>query len=185
MSKEKYCANILRYYSILVEYEGNEDKLNVPLPLEEPETFAHWRQRVLGDDVSNVRVYMPIEFQGNTLISTIQNKIDSKHIANIFNNLRKEKNVQTKVAIDEAITNAREIFTTFPINKLKEIAEDLEFTLEEPVSVFLEKYIRDNSEVKTEELIEKLLKLYNDAVHAFRVLRNKNQLQSEPTNDEA
>ncbi len=184
MSKEKYCTNILRYYSILVEYEGNEDKLNVPLPLEEPETFAHWRQRVLGNDVSDVKVYMPIEFQGKTLISTIQNKIDSRHIANIFNNLRKEKNGQIKVAIEEAVIKNREIFTTFPIDTLEEIVEDLEFTLEEPVNEFLEKYIQDNSEVKTEELIEKLLKLYNDAVHEFRVLRNKNQPPSEPTNDE-
>lgn len=176
MSKEKYCANILRYYSMLVEYEGNEDKLNVPLPLEETETLAHWRQRVLGEDVSDVKVYLPIDVPGNTLISTIQNKIDSRHVANIFNNLRKEKNGQIKVAVDEAIKTTRKTFTTFPIDTLEEIVEDLELTLEEPVSEFLEKYIQNNSEVKTEELIEKLVWLYNEATRQFRL---SNQLSSD------
>lgn len=177
MSKEKYCANILRYYSILVEYKGDEDKVNVPLPIEKSETLAHWKQRVLGSDVSDVKVYMPIDISGNTLLSTIQNKIDSRHIARIFNNLRKEKNQEKEIAVEKT----KQKFTKFSIQKLEEIVDDLEFTLEEPVREFLEKYMQDNSEVKTEELIEKLVKLYNEAARQFRL---SNQLPTDKKSNE-
>lgn len=194
MSKEKYCARILNSYYILVDYEGDAHRINAPSPLEEPETIAHWKQRVLGNDVSDVKIYFPMDFPGNTLISTIQNKIDSWHVEKVFNNLRKEKNDEIKalktekekektIAVDNAVKQAEIKFTTFSKDTLEKIIENLDITLEKPVDNFLEKYMQENSDVKTEEMIEKLVRLYNEAARQFRLLDQKHQTSNGKKND--
>jgi hypothetical protein len=177
MSKEKYCARILNSYSILVDYEGEVDRVNVPSPLDESETFAHWKHRVLGEDIYDVKIYIPQDIPGKTLISTVQNKIDSRHVEKVFDRLRKDKNDEKKQAIDKAIQETEIKYTTFSTGTLEEIIENLDLTLENPVKDFLNKYMQENLDVKTEELIEKLVILYNEAARQFRLLDRQSKLQ--------
>ncbi len=82
--KLQYCKRILNTYSILVNYEGDVDRENVPAPLNESETFHRWKKRVLGDNVSNVSVYAAYTPRGNTTIKSLQMASQTEHIIRLY-----------------------------------------------------------------------------------------------------
>lgn len=64
---------ILQEYSILVVFDGLPAWKRVPSKLEDEarETFAQWKKRVLGQDVTNVRVFLAVEPAGQSLVRNI------------------------------------------------------------------------------------------------------------------
>jgi len=103
-SKEIYCYRILKAYSLIVDFDGIPDRQNVPSPLD-GETYGQWQNRVLGDNVSNVVLYSPDQPRGNTLISTLQNRANAKHLKKIFRAVRKLKTRQKKSPVHKTNEN--------------------------------------------------------------------------------
>ncbi len=175
MSKERYCARIFNTYGILVDYEGDihKNRQNVEGPIDEPETFARWKNRVLGD-VTDVVVYVPNEdIAGNTLISTIkERKINSNHIKKIFNYLNREKRKSVLIAIEETSNK----YENFSIDALETVLSDLNEELQSSVNEYFESYIEKNINTSkgTEELVRDLVIVYNKAASDFRRLADLN-----------
>jgi hypothetical protein len=91
---------ILKKYSMLVDFEGEPRTKNIPNPVVK-ETFKQWKERVLGESVTDVVVYMPDRPRNNTLVNTLQNKTNAERIENIFRSIEKAKDQQKREAIEE------------------------------------------------------------------------------------
>lgn len=65
MKKEEYCYRILKAYSLIVDFDGEPHRINVPSPIDADETLAQWRSRVLGPDATNVVFYQPTQSAPN------------------------------------------------------------------------------------------------------------------------
>jgi hypothetical protein len=89
-SKESYCYRILKSHSLIVDFNGEPRLKNVPSIIE-GETFKKWKERVLGDEVTDVVIYAPIVPAQHTKVSTLQNLSTAQHLENIFTAFGKAK----------------------------------------------------------------------------------------------
>ncbi len=74
MTKEhrKFQSSVLRFYDFYIEFVGDIPKhVERPIPGKSKESFAVWKKRVLGSDVSDVCVYRPVIVDGRTRLSTL------------------------------------------------------------------------------------------------------------------
>lgn len=105
MSDTTYSRRILRTYGLLVDFEGKPRLKNVPSPLEgrkaAKETMEKWTQRVLGDEVSKVRVYRPVRVQNETLVSSITNTHDATLLQEIVRGAVRKKAKSAKEKIQD------------------------------------------------------------------------------------
>lgn len=180
-SKEAICYQILKKYSLIVDFEGEPALANVPEP-EEKETYNDWKNRVLGDDISNVVLYAPIPSpRGNTLISTLQLQVGASHLKEIFNVINETRIEQKKSAVKIAIKKTKIEFTSFQKGTLECLISDSEQEFEKPVRDFLDRFLKKTApNIDAEEIVGELLESYNDAVCRFRVESAKcDRLQSE------
>lgn len=71
MNKHNYCRRIMEVYGVIVDFEGNIARTNVPGPIDENETLKGWTNRVLGDDVDDVSFSLQHTYAPQTRMSTI------------------------------------------------------------------------------------------------------------------
>lgn len=180
MSKEAVCYQIFKKYSMIVNFEGEPATGNF-FELDEDETFACWKKRVLGDNVSNVVLYAPLIKSpgGNTLISTLQHKVGSDHLNKIFKLIINEQGEQKRSSVKKAIKKTKNSLTSFPKETLKGAAS--EEVLEEPVRAFIDRFLKESpTNIDAVKIVDELLKSYNQAVSSFRAEKAKcDRLQSE------
>jgi len=100
MNKEKYCRRILDVYGLLVDFDGDVGRSNVPGPIDKNETAKSWIKRVLGSNVNDVIFYVPFDYYGQTRINSI--KSDSTEAAKYVRNmLNKTLSTKTQSFKDE------------------------------------------------------------------------------------
>lgn len=103
MSDPQYSLRILKAYGFLVEFEGAPRLKNVPSPQEGKkgtnETLKQWQARVLGDEVSKVRIYRPVKVTGDTLIKDLEESHDGSFIKDVIACAvrKKEKSARQKI----------------------------------------------------------------------------------------
>jgi hypothetical protein len=68
-AKERYCYQILKSHSVVVDFDGQPHLTKVP-SIVEGETFKQWK-RVLGPDVENVVIYGPYEPKPQTRMHNV------------------------------------------------------------------------------------------------------------------
>ena len=71
MNKHNYCRRIMEVYGVIVDFEGDISRTNVPGPVDENETLKGWTNRVLGDDVYDVSFSLQYTYAPQTRMSTI------------------------------------------------------------------------------------------------------------------
>lgn len=103
MNKHNYCRRIMEVYGVIVDFEGNITRTNVPGPIDENETLKGWTNRVLGDDVENVSFSLQHTYAPQTRMSTI---IDDSHDAaqqakKILKNTVKNKTDRLKEELEQ------------------------------------------------------------------------------------
>lgn len=59
-NKVDYCRRILNTYSLIVDFDGEPPRVNVPRPID-GETFSAWKNRILGPEVENIVLYVPYQ----------------------------------------------------------------------------------------------------------------------------
>ncbi|AVO31016.1 hypothetical protein U0039_07140 [Stenotrophomonas maltophilia] len=105
MSDTTYSHRILKTYGLLVDFEGKPRLKNVPSPLtgqkKAKETMEKWTQRVLGDEVSKVRVYRPARVKSDTLIASLTDTHDAKLVRDIVRGAVRKKSKSAKAKIEE------------------------------------------------------------------------------------
>ncbi len=172
-TKEKYCYRILKSYSLLVDFDGQPDRENVPSPLDKNETFGQWKKRVLGANIDGVTVYGPIEVNDRTRINTLQSNFNAEHIGNIFKFQDKVKNKQNKIAVSTAIESTEKKYSTVSKDTLEDLISGYGGILEPSVKEFFDRYLEKTEDgIDAEELIGQLLKSYNDLIRQYRERRN-------------
>ncbi|MBB1506235.1 hypothetical protein H5203_12175 [Pseudoalteromonas sp. SG41-1] len=103
MNKHNYCRRIMEVYGVIVDFEGNIARTNVPGPIDENETLKGWTNRVLGDDVDDVSFSLQHTYAPQTRMSTI---IDDSHDAaqqakKILKNTVKNKTDRLKEELEQ------------------------------------------------------------------------------------
>lgn len=170
-SKEDYCYRILKKYSMLVDFEGTPHRKTVPDPRpEDNETYKQWKERVLGNAVSDVTLYAPIvDPASQTRIATLQSQASADHLEKMFNSFAKAKETQRKTAINAAVVNTEKKYESFSKETLEDIVAEFDENLEPSVEEFFNRFLNDtNPDINTEELMRALIKTYNNVVRQYR-----------------
>jgi len=173
-SKEEYCFRVLRKYGLIVDFDGEVHRMNVPEPLDgDDETLTRWIQRVLGPDVSNVVVYLPESAAGMRKIKNLQLKVNAQHLQGLLRAQAKVKNAQAEVKTEKAVEKVEHLFSTFPKETIQDLLDELGDSLEPSVQAFFERQIDDSpDDIPTEDLLRKLINSYNDVAREFRRLNS-------------
>ena len=169
-AKDDYCYRILKTYSLLVDYDGKCNRVNVPSPID-GETFKAWKKRVLGAATSEVKVFSPITPAPQTKISTLQNVASGEHFERMFNARQREMSVKMTVAVGDAVVRAEQKFSSIPKDTLRDLVQEKGFDLEPSVKQFFDKFDDEvGQDIDIERLLKKLIHNYNNAV---RYAKNK------------
>lgn len=169
-NKEEYCFRVMRKYGLLVDFEGEPSKTNVPDLLEgNDETMAHWFKRVLGPDVQNVVVYYPEEIDGKRKLARVQNMVGSAHLRQVVRAQAKVKDAQAEVKKEKAVEKVERQLSTFSKDTLEDHLAELGDGLEESVKEFFQRQINNSSDdIDAGLLLKELIKHYNDVACALR-----------------
>lgn len=164
-TKETFCSHILKKYGLLVNFDGEHPSGWVPDPVDR-ETFGQWKQRVLGDDVENISVYVPVTTTSSrTLVSTVQHQSNAGHLSAIFGNITDSQASARKNAVEKVATKTKKIFTGLPRETLQDLVLELKHDLA-PASIhFMQKFVDGSeTEVSVEDLFRELLIAYDRVV---------------------
>lgn len=179
-SKEYFCYQILKKHSLIVDFDGKPAQGKIS-EFDPDETYACWKKRVLGDDVSNVVLYSPIErLAGKTKMSTLQSKAGAESFEKVFREIIKAEKERAKSTLARVVENIVREYTTYPLSALEDLVAASNEALEPSVSEFVDSLLMSEKDAGVEEIIGALLKTYNDAVRSYRAESAKcDQLQSE------
>lgn len=168
-AKIKFCKNILRQYNILVDFDGTPPD-TVAKPIEN-ETFASWKKRIFEDSDMHVRVYQPLEPNGNTRLLTLQVKSNAGHVKEIIKEVRKDIKAKNNAELHERIKEAKDEArkeikiknTTEYRQRIKEVKKEVQHaiktqsdaTLNNKIAEFKKDYATYSSE-SIEEIVYEL-----------------------------
>jgi hypothetical protein len=178
------CIKILNNYDILVDFEGT-CKEGFGKGKKDNETLSTWKNRVLGPDARNVRIYRPVNVPAHTKIKTLREESAGSRIKKILYEVSRMKEAELKGKIskreqelmdeiNQEHQNEKEAlikrYTTVATNTLSDVVANFKDTLEPSVKEFFDKFLKDDSrsEIDIEELLTELTKRYNAAVRTFR-----------------
>lgn len=193
-NKQKYILKILRKYGILVNFTGETSKQNLPSKVE-GENFNQWTTRVLGNDASDLQVYMPAQPHGNSSIERMSDASDIDFLKDILrSSLRmKDKEMQDELELaeqehkervkaqrsklnkqkEEEIKKTREAFATIGADTLSDILDEIG-DLRPSVREFLTGFITsDKTNINIRTLLTELVTHHNNAAIAVQELREK------------
>ena len=167
-SKENYCYRIMNSHSLIVDFKGTPSRVKVPA-VKDGETFKQWKKQVLGDEVTNVVVYIPEEPAPQTKIKTLQNWSGTQHLRQIFKAFGKSKDIKKNEAVESAKNEVEHTFVTFPRDTLDELLDEHGNSLEPSVRDFFQRFLAKTEEdIDTEVLLRDLIVSYNNIVRMFR-----------------
>lgn len=167
-AKKKYIYRILREYSILVNYEGDVKRINVPSSVDD-ETFKQWQKRILGNEVTEVEVFVPFPFAPQTKMKNVKATADAKFFKRVISNLRRVQNSIRKADIINAEDSTVSRYTNFSKHALEGILDDLGNELEPSVVEFFQTFSREtDDDIDVKDFIRELIMSYNHVVKVVR-----------------
>jgi vacuolar-type H+-ATPase subunit H len=153
MSNTTYSHRILRTYGLLVDFEGEPHRSNVPSPLEgrkaAKETMEQWTQRVLGNEVSKVRIYRPTRVKGDTLLFGLTESHDATLVLEIVRCAVRKKGESAKEKIQEIEETLKST-----VQERRARVRELRNSFEEEYSEKLGEIMRENAFLPLDELQE-------------------------------
>lgn len=169
-NKEEYCFRVMRKYGLLVDFDGEPSKTNVPDPLEDnDETMAHWFKRVLGPDVQDVVVYCPEAIDGKRKLARVQNMVGSAHLRQVVRAQAKVKDAQAEVKKEKAVERVERQLSTFSKDTIEDHLAELGDGLEASVKEFFQRQINNSpGDIDAGLLLKELIKHSNDVACALR-----------------
>ncbi|MDP2367959.1 hypothetical protein [Rhodoferax sp.] len=171
--KIQYQYRIFKKYSILVDFDGEPRRENVPAAVE-GETFKHWRLRVLGDGVTNLTVFGPhIPAQQTTMVG-LKKWADNESLERMFGNLANEKNRVRKEGT-ERVKAVERSFVGFSKNTLAVLLDELGDSLEGATKEFFGNFQNStDADIDTEQMLRELILKFNTGVRQLRVANAAN-----------
>lgn len=167
-SKDIYCYRVMKAYSLVVNFDGDIQRVNVPSPVKE-ETFKHWKDRVFGKGVANLTVYKPTTPAPQTKMKNLQSDGGVGHLDRVFRALEREKRSEKVAAVDSAVAGAEKRFSTIPKDMLEDILIDPDVPLDPAVEEFLRRFAnQDGADVDLETFLRAMMQTYNEAARTLR-----------------
>ena len=167
-SKNDYIRRILNSHGIIIDFEGTPRKTNIPKESIKDETFKKWKDRVLGQDVTNVVCYGPIKYDQRTKIDRIKEEANASHIKTILRTVKRTEKTKKEEAITKEKEEANKKAITIPLDDLKDIVNEMEKKLRPSVYGAMIEYIETNQSkekyLTIQDLFAELLSRYNFAV---------------------
>jgi hypothetical protein len=164
--KDLYRYRILKEHSVLVDFEGTVERTNVPAQ-KDRETFKQWTKRVLGDNVSDVRVMAWYEPDPREQMKKLREFSRADVVERMIKATRQDGKANEKAAVYED----RHKFTTFPRQSLEDVRDELVDTLEPPVKDLIQNLLKSSGDdIEFDVLLRELILKYNDTVRAAREL---------------
>ncbi|RUM53667.1 MAG: hypothetical protein DSY85_08590 [Marinomonas sp.] len=190
-------SRLLTKYGVLVEdIDGYVEELDrVPHAVPD-ETFKQWKERLFGENVPDMAIYVPWIPAQQTRMSTLKDICASEHILRAMKEYRAlsqdeadsvaedarrqlkeaKKQVSNVEASKKDLENqlaekdkALKAINTIPIEMLEDLFTDLGDDVQPSVKEFMERYLEeDHAELDTRKLLAQLLGLYNRAVAQYR-----------------
>ncbi|MCE1225208.1 MAG: hypothetical protein LWW87_01840 [Geobacteraceae bacterium] len=171
-SKETYCYRILKTYSLIVDFDGEPMRENVPSPVQ-GETFRQWKKRVFGDAINDVVVYIPTVPSPTKRISTLQNVASAEHLEKIFGKIKRDSKSDKNDAVAAAKEQTKKEYISFPKETLESYLDEFGDTLEVSVRETLKRFAESvDSGVDSEKLVKELIEKYNKAVKRYRSIQS-------------
>ncbi|TAL90255.1 MAG: hypothetical protein EPN62_08510 [Candidimonas sp.] len=193
-NKQKYILKILRKYGVLVSFTGELSKQNLPSKIE-GEKFNQWIIRVLGNEASDIQIYMPIQPHGGRSMDRMSDESDIDFLKDI---LRSSLQMKDKEMLDELesmeqeykervkaqrsnlikkkeeeVNQAREEFATIGTDTLSDILNEVD-DLQPSIREFLTGFITNNKDnIDIRKLLTELVTLHNKAAIAVQMLKDK------------
>ena len=167
-SKDQYVLRILKTYSILVDYDGETGKTNVPSPVD-AETFGKWRTRVFGSNVTGVTVFAPMIPAAQKSMTKLQDEACATNFVRVIRDISREKDAKKEIAVNETLESAAARYSTFPQDALGDILDELEHVLEPSVEEFFQRWTGSHpGDIDVESMLRALINSYNNAVKLSR-----------------
>lgn len=170
-AKERYCYQILKSHSVVVDFDGQPHLTKVP-GIVEGETFKQWKMRVLGPDVENVVIYGPYEPTPQTRMHNVRAVNSASNVERMFRAFGKIKDNKKQKAIDNAIADTTARFSVVPRETLEDLIAEKKHSLKPSVQDFFNRFIESNSKseenISIEKLLNELIDNYNKVAKIFR-----------------
>lgn len=167
--KDTYRYRIMKSHSILVDFDGAPNRINVPAPLSERETWKQWTQRVLGNKISNAKILVPVTPQPSTQMKTLREKVSAEMVRSMFSAMRHDTKITQQEAVQGAVSDTARRLATYSKESLKDILAELDGDLAPSVKQFFDHFLDSTQEdIEFDELLRKLIVTYNHSVHAAR-----------------
>jgi hypothetical protein len=184
-NKIQYQYRIFKKYSILVDFDGEPRRENVPSPVK-GETYKYWRRRVLGDQVTNVTVFGPHIPAQQTTMEGLKKWAHSEPLEKMFKNLANEKNQVRKEGVEKAKAVERS-FVGFSQGMLADLLDNIEVDLEDATKEFFENFQNSSdTDISTEEMLSALILKFNAGARQLRLMKAgklSDQLPSDTSQD--
>ncbi|RDL45501.1 hypothetical protein DN730_00150 [Marinomonas piezotolerans] len=190
-------SRLLTKYGVLVEDIGNHVKNLDRIPHSVPdETFKQWKERLFGENVPDMAMYVPWIPPQQTRMSTLKDICASEHILRAMKEYRALSQDEADSVAEDARRQLKEAkkqvsnveaskkdlenqlaekdkelkaINTIPIEMLEDLFTDLGDEVQPSVKEFMERYLEeDHAELDTRKLLAQLLGLYNRAVTQYR-----------------
>jgi hypothetical protein len=168
-----YRYRIMKSHSILVEFDGVPNRTNVPAPLNDRETWKQWTQRVLGNNISNVKILAPMTPEPATQMRTLREYASAEMVSHMFAAMRHDTKITQQTAVQGAVAVTARKLSTYSKASLRDILDEMDDALEPSVRQFFDHFLDStNEDIEFDDLLRKLITTYNLAVHAARHMRN-------------
>lgn len=161
MSKEIYIRKILKDYGLIVDFDGEPDRTNLPSP-KAGETVKQWTTRVLGPNVSNVMVYMPIQPAPNKSVARLAVEAKSDGISKVFAAVNKKQKKHEAEAVKEGRQETYDRWSTFSGQDILDCLDECD--LLPSVKQFYESYAQNLNGKPTNEVLKDIMRAHNAAV---------------------
>jgi len=175
-AKERYCYQILKIHSVIVDFDGKPHLSKVP-GVVQGETFNQWKRRVLGPEVDNVVVYCPQEPSPQTRMHNLRVANSARHVERMFREFGKTKDNKKQKAVDDAIADTTAKFSNVPWETLEDLLAEKQHSLEPSIQDFFQRIIesskKSEEDISIEKLLNELIDSYNSAARMFREKVNK------------
>lgn len=165
--KEDYCNAIAAKHGLIVNFEGEPPGTRVPNPIDDggDETFSQWTKRVLGNDVTDVSVWVPVAFGGGKRMRNLQHEADASHVKQMFRSLGRIETHKRRKATEAAVEKVERKLVGIPKDTLEDILADFEEHLQPSVREFFDRFLEETDEdIETEHLLMRLIERYNALV---------------------
>ncbi len=166
--KIQYQYRIFKKYAILVDFDGEPRRENVPSPVK-GETYKYWRLRVLGNNVTNVTVFGPHIPAQQTTMEGLKKWAHSEPLGRMFRNLANEKDRVRKEGVEKAQA-VEQSFVGFSQGTLADLLTELGDELEPAVKEFFDNFQDStDADINTEEMLRMLIKRFNAGARQLRM----------------